>query len=435
MCYDLLLFIKNVSLHIMMAAACMAAGYGGAVAVVARDKKSEIWGKKRKRNRRARIKVFEYCNTRFKLKMGNGIIATAHHDVVRQHLIEKGEASIIFHMILFDDHARDALHNFLRQEFSTENLVFYEAVENLKYIAECADSDDFFLFFDAFDVIMHRFIRKGAHDEINIPQAIKDELLKVDVHRIKSESLHDMRKAQKEIIDMIAGCLPRFEESEQFQEYLAYTPPRTMPMALTSSKETNNTLFTAVSEKQRAPKLLVPGFHPVGIARTIDQLQSNGELIPTTLMVRQPQKVLIVEHNSMIGKLLVRYLQPRYDVTLALTGGEALERLLVAHHDFETVLISIEDLGDRTGIDVIASYLQMNSYLGQLRRKKTDVSRHKTTIIGMANERHHKLKVKALSTGFDTVLLKPFSLDDFRNAKGERHRVMSRINHFVDTTY
>lgn len=345
------------------------------------------------------------------------MITTTHHDAVRQHLVEKGEASIVLHMILFDSEAREALHEFLQKEFALENLIFYESVEGIKMLADQADPENSVRFFDAFDVIMHRFIRKNANEEINIPQQLKDDLLAIHKkpHKSAPQCLRAIMKAQKEIVEMIAGCLPRFEVSEQFKDYLDY-----------SSRKSQD--HQAHQKHHQHP------FHTAGIAHNIKHIHSLDICMPPNIMVHQKEKVLIVEHNSMVGKLLVRFLQPRYEVTLATTGGAALELLLVDHH-YDTVLISIEQLEDRSGIDVIVSYLQMNSYLGQLRRNKADATGHKTTIIGMANERHHKTEVQALASGFDSVIIKPFSLDDFRNAKGERHRVISRIHHFLETPY
>jgi CheY-like chemotaxis protein len=326
-------------------------------------------------------------------------------------------------MILFDSGARDAFYDFLEQEFATEILTFYEEVETLKLLAtNSSDPGAETKFFQGFDEVIQRFICKGAKEEINVPAEIKDDLLKLYTTRKNKKNNTDilikLSNAQKEIVGMVVEQLDRFESSNVFKAFLVY-PPITPTSSGDSTSKKKIPHAVTVSRKQNKSR--------IGKFLSLENQANIG--------LQAKESVLIIEGTPILAKLLVRYLQPRYDVSLATSATEATEHLL--RSKFDTLLISLDKVGDVNGFDILKSYFATTTYIGELRRCKGDVYQvnkdkaPKMTIVGMAPEKHLKLEMHAVSMGVDAVLHLPFSVDDFRNAKGEKRRLMSQINHII----
>ncbi len=112
-----------------------------------------------------------------------------------------------------------------------------------------------------------------------------------------------------------------------------------------------------------------------------------------------PIKVLVVDDDSIICKLLVTYLQHHgFEATGALSGEEAVQRLEREH--FHAVITDLK-MGQVTGQDVI--------------RYAKNVT-PETTLIMMTGSCREENKAEALKNGADSFFCKPFSLNELLNA-------------------
>eukprot|EP01102_Stenamoeba_stenopodia_P019618 TRINITY_DN7457_c0_g1_i1.p1 TRINITY_DN7457_c0_g1~~TRINITY_DN7457_c0_g1_i1.p1 ORF type:complete len:441 (-),score=151.04 TRINITY_DN7457_c0_g1_i1:228-1550(-) len=135
---------------------------------------------------------------------------------------KKKEASLVLERILFDPKGREALRAFLKTEFSEENFLFYEEVENFQKLP---DSDSEAIEAEA-ERIFNKYISKESQLEINIPANIKTALqkkfLEVSWEDFGTSGINKevFNTAQSSILKTLkADSLPRFIGSDIYKTY------------------------------------------------------------------------------------------------------------------------------------------------------------------------------------------------------------------------
>ncbi len=128
-----------------------------------------------------------------------------------------------------------------------------------------------------------------------------------------------------------------------------------------------------------------------------------------------PIKVLVVDDDSIICKLLVTYLQHHgFEATNALSGEEAVEML--EREYFHAVITDLK-MGKVNGQDVIRYAKKVAP---------------ETTLIMMTGSCKEENKVEALKNGADNFFYKPFSLNELLNAlPSPRLSVSAKDSHFT----
>lgn len=333
--------------------------------------------------------------------MGNGVI-TGDKEELRSNLACRSDASIALSMLLLDGDARARLSEFLRMEFAEENLLFHEALEALKACESCAWGA-------GLDALVGRFVVKGCEQEVNLSDAVRMELLELSAgpSARREAVLPSLLRAQREVLGVLAGELVRFETSEPFAAYLNSAPAR------------SPVLGSSTSMKERSRAAPVPiGRRRAVVNKAIAKTVSHDPF--ASVPVRE--RVLVAEGCAMLGKLLGRMLSDRYEVVVVGSAEEATAQLLGA--SFAAVLVSTGSLGSRTGLDVVRAFLEMRAYV-------RETSEERVVVLGMAAERSLWLERQASALGVHAILQLPFSIDEFRRAKGERRRLYSRIQHIA----
>ena len=328
--------------------------------------------------------------------------------LLERHIEHDSVTATTLEMILFNSDAKEAFLSFLREEYSTTNIDFFSGVEDLKsQLPHLAPSD--------FMSKAKPLLNYGYFSELEVEPVMKArmvELFKVDdTHQEPIMAL--LTEIQNSVLLKLRLILPKFERSRTFAEYLHYS----------CSSFKNEPIETALLDKQKRMR-----------KRSNSEKKAQEEPVGRHFSGLVRKDVLVVENVSMVAKIIVRTLQPRYNVVLAVTGREALEVLFSKR--FDAVLISLE-LNDKEGIDVMRSFYQMESYLQQLKKRsipERGANSHPspTIVMGMTAEKSVDKARAAIKEGFSEVLIKPFGLAEFRKAKGERRRLMSTIGHLLD---
>ena len=312
-------------------------------------------------------------------------------------------------MILFDHEVRDALHKFLQAEISAENLLFYEAVEDIKlsgssaYQAMHPKADFMALFLD----IKNRFLIDNAAEEINISEGLKTELRKTAKEFIIVKNLN---KAQREVIGIMAGCLERFLQSALFKNSVASSSSEglTLPMQI------QGPAMKASTKRQTFPFQMS---YALGIKSATSKIQRR-------------ETILIIEAVEIVALLLEKSFRAYYDVTLAANGKKALEVLTL--QGFDAVLVHI-DLEDRDGLTAIKSFNRTlkNKRIEEIANGGSLQDRKPMVIMGMAYEKKLKLEMIALKEGFHAVLVKPFSFYEFQTSRATQRSIIRRVSEMV----
>ena len=125
-----------------------------------------------------------------------------------------------------------------------------------------------------------------------------------------------------------------------------------------------------------------------------DSIASTMQISPTGMAdAKGTSRVLVIEDDPHIRKLLGHLLGPRYDLELAATSEEALA--LARAQPFDLFLIDI-NLGEtRTGLDVLSALRQMPVY-------------ETTPAIACTAYALHGDREQFLAYGFDAYIDKPF---------------------------
>ena len=329
--------------------------------------------------------------------------------LLERHIEHDMATTTTLSMIMFNPEAKEAFLTFLREEYSTTNIDFFNGVEDL-------NANQIQLSPSEFMRQAKVLLNYGYFSDFEVEPAMKAqmvELFKVDEDFHQEAVMAFLKKIQNCILHKLKSILPKFERSRTFAGYLHYT----------HSSFKNEPIETALLEKQKRMK-----------KRSDSARKAQEEPLGRNFSGLMRKDVLVVENVSVVAKIIVRTLQPRYNVVLAVTGREALEVLLTKR--FDAVLISLE-LNDKEGIDVMRSYYQMESYLKQLKKRSlADRGPHSqpslTLVIGMTADKSVENARAAIKEGFSEVLIKPFGLAEFRKAKGERQRLLSAIGHLLD---
>lgn len=311
--------------------------------------------------------------------MGGGISLVQTdtlNDLLRLNFMKIPKNSTL-NMILLDDFARRTLLDFLIYEHAEENLLFYEDYETLKFVERVDGADT--LFFDAYKALLRKYIDTGAPQEINISQRLKDALLNLEIRKDKKMRVsrlqveRELGKAQHEVIEIMSGCLVRFQKSEILQSFM--TSPSTVVI------------------------------EPQGAQRFIKHA------------VLRKKPLLLVEKDELLSMILMKLLCDRnYEVTTAATGAAA--SALLMNSLFETVLICLE-LPDKSGIRVMQDFLRYED------RCKEKIPYYKRPFfIASTIKSGDSTETVATSSGFNAVLVKPFRMVDFHRLRPEEAKSM-----------
>ena len=329
--------------------------------------------------------------------------------LLERHIEHDGVTATTLSMIMFNPEAKEAFLTFLREEYSTTNIEFFNGVDDLhSQYAQLAPPD--------FMRHAKLLLNYGYFSDFEVEPVIKAqmvELFKVEDDFNEEAVMAFLKEIQNCVLHKLRSILPKFERSRTFAGYLHYT----------DSSFKNEPIEAALLEKQKRMK-----------KRSDVTKKAQEEPVGRNFSGLIRKDVLVVENVSVVAKIIVRTLQPRYNVVLAVTGREALEVLLTKR--FDSVLISLE-LNDKEGIDVMRSFYQMETYLQQLKKRSIsdrgpNSQPSLTLVIGMTADKNVEKARAAIKEGFSEVLIKPFGLPEFRKAKGERQRLMSAIGHLLD---
>lgn len=330
-------------------------------------------------------------------------------DLLKRHIEPDSTTATTLSMILFIPLAKEAFLSFLREEYSTANIDFFSGVEYLQARRDDISPSDF-----TKQAKLH--LNYGYFSDFDVDPLLKAkmvELYKVEEEYDRETVISFLSDIQACVIQSLKSILPKFERSKTFAEYLHYS----------CSSFKGESIEMSLLEKQKRMK-----------RRSNSTKKALEEPTNRTFSGLARKDVLVVENVSIVAKIIVRMLQPRYNVVLAVTGREALEILLSKR--FDALLVSLE-LHDKEGIDVMRSYHQMDSYIQQLKQRSISdrglsSPQMPTQVLGMTSEKDVEKARSFIKEGFSEILIKPFGLSEFRKAKGERQRLMSAIGHLLD---
>ena len=222
---------------------------------------------------------------------------------------EQDDNDIIFRILLSDADARSAILAYLKHEHSEENLHFYEAVSGLTQLAKQADSEDSELgFLRAFNQIVESYIRSGAPKEINLPQRLSRGIVKMyegdfgkagramgaDVNTKRWIIVKELSKAQKEVIGIVAGILPRFEKHDIYRDFLSLSQKsverNSLPkMGSFKSFRTSSCRMLLIEKVEMARYVLQRILTGQGI-----EVKISGNVSEALIMIRAEQFDLVV---------------------------------------------------------------------------------------------------------------------------------------------
>lgn len=260
-------------------------------------------------------------------------------------------------------------YNYLVKEHAEENLLFIEEVENLKLIESTPykDAPPDIDFYEKFTQIMGAYIIPGSVNEVNLPQPLVNHLMAITEHGTKNlernRITQEMEKAEKEVLEILMGIFPRFQNSPQFQEYLQPEVAKRSPS------------FRATLES---------------VSRRLSSVAPSST-------------VLLCEEHTLTRLFISRMLSRRgYSVEVAVNGAEALEKLNT--YEFRIVLVSYE-----------ISRVEVHE-LVRIHKLYPKALNMKSNFICMVFSNNAYLKTSIMRTGYSNTLLKPFSMDDFEHA-------------------
>ena len=275
-------------------------------------------------------------------------------------------------------------YSYLEMEHAEENLLFVEEVENLKLIESIPykDAPKDIDFFEAFTKIMSTYILPGSVHEVNLPQPLVNHLMAVTERGLeyldRQTITQEIEKAEKQILEILMGIFPRFQNSPHFQDYL-------QPNIAIRSKSLRET-YDSVSQRLS--------------------------------LVAPSSTVLLCEEHTLTRLFICRMLSRKgYYVETANTGAEALEKLNT--HVFSVVLVSYEisrvEVHELVKIHkVYPKALNMNS-----------------NFICMVFSTNAHLKRSLFKSGYSNTLLKPFSMDDFEHALISSGNQLTKFSHSI----
>lgn len=312
--------------------------------------------------------------------MGGAVSLITDSDTIKRNLLRFDESSIILNMILLDRSSRAIYRQFLSQEFSTENMDYYEAYENLKLLdgLENRELRPDAAYLDEFETLVVRFIKIGSEEQIDISDKLRGVIVQLlndlsegkQIGRATVEGKLEL--AQKEVCTIMTGTLERFLHSKVLSEYLDFTPP-----------------LDVINRQQ--PK----------------------------------QSLLLVEKDLLLGKLLSRQLEElRYIVTHVQNGMSATEHLMSQRYD---VVVIAYELNDKNALKVITEFLRLQDLC---RQRISQYSR--PFIIGTLVKPNENIQTLCNKAGFDRMLIKPFTVMDIKAAqRKEGLGISHRISNYV----
>lgn len=252
----------------------------------------------------------------------------------------------------------------MENEHAEENLLFIEEIENLKLTetVHYKDAPQDIDFYEKFANIMRKYIVPGSEHEVNLPQPLVKHLMNMTnqefLHIDRNKITMEIEKAEKQVLEILMGIFPRFQNSLQFQLYLQ---PNT-------SKRSFRAAYDSVS-------------------RRISSVTSAST-------------ILLCEEHTITRLVISRMLSRHgYIVDMATNGVEALEKL--NEQVFKIVLVSYE----LSRVDV--------HELIRIHKMYPQAINVKSKFICMVFTANRYLKKALLRAGYSATLLKPFSMDDF----------------------
>jgi CheY-like chemotaxis protein len=264
-------------------------------------------------------------------------------------------------------------------------LTFYEEVQELDLIESGhhsqADADA--EYFTELAKIVKRYLDKECPQMIDIPQSMAQKLIDIKNGGIPNitrfAASKELEAAQKEIVGMIAGHFPRFQNSVIFKQFL-----KVYAKGVASAKENG---------------------------KSIRDMRTN--MIST---------VLLCEKHELTGLVLAHIFASKgYVVTIAEDGALALKML--AQDSFDIVLVNY-DMPEKDAVQIIQEHKQMG-----------DTKNNKAKFICMISDSGGYCKKTANSVGYHATLKKPFNMSEFTKAKvaagKKRKSVFSSLSDFI----
>lgn len=280
------------------------------------------------------------------------------------------DESILFSMTVANFDFRILLFEFLKSEFSADNLEFYLAVQELremlhgeleltKLISE--------QILKSLNVLLTTFVLVGADMEINIGQKLRKKILRlrgkifspISIIFNRSEIMVTLQEAQREVQTIMGGCLARFTSSLIFDQYVSQSQVLSLSSAL----------------------------------RSISLKQSS---------------ILVIESDDATGKLVCKKLRDltQCDTTLVRTVHDADSAL--ASNIFVAIVINI-DL-DRENETAEARIERLHNAAKSSMTERSTIWPVNTVVVATLNKPNAEVQAKCLRSGICAVLAKPYQI-------------------------
>jgi CheY-like chemotaxis protein len=253
-------------------------------------------------------------------------------------------------MLLGDAIAKASLIAFLKQERSDEAIHFFDAIETLNKMHKSGNTIEFY---STYKQICKEYIHSNSDYEINIGEDLKDRLQRcLVVEEIPENMTHILdicRVAQTEVVQIIAGAMPRFQASALFKSW-----------------SRNESLKKETHDIKNNPE------------RSLD--------------------ILVIDDSPLVQKILTRVLKiNNLQVTVASNGNIALEK--IRNQDFPMILIEIE-IPVISGYECIQLIREMEAtFIAQ------GLNRKHQLIIAMSS--YETMRESSLAAGADAFCVKP----------------------------
>ena len=282
-----------------------------------------------------------------------------------------------FHMIMFDKSSRNAFYKYLENNYSTNNIQYFEGVQKLKEQLKEQELVD-----NEFRLSVTPLLQMSTFIDLHVNPTLKEEMKQLLRNKLQSKILltrydremilKKLEDAQEDIITSMGNILQKFERSKEFNDYVQY-------------------------QSKNSDRMPIP-------QNTKHRSNSHENSISRSLRGYKNEEVLIVENSSLISKILICSLQQTFRKVLhAINEKEAAEAL--SDRVFDIVLFSL-DLGDEAGFRIYELYKERCDEVGMQADK----------FIGMTSDPQSPANATYIQRGYRKILLRPFDHHDFMSA-------------------
>lgn len=279
--------------------------------------------------------------------------------------------SALFGMIVVDPDFRRVFHEFLKSEYSADNLEFFLAVQALQEIEDSRDASPVEAkgiseqYFNTFDAIMKKYVMEGAEMEINVQQGLRRKIMRLrgkvfspsSIIFIRNECETVLHEAQKQVLTIMVGCLSRFQNSPVFAAYVSEAHP---------SRPSSRML--AFSHKR---------------------------------------SVLVAESDETTGKLVCKKLRECTGCSTTLVHTRVDVEEALASNAFKAIVMAVDLDGQRAGQDVVERFLRAAPSSPS---SKSVFAPCKPVLVGTLAKANAELQSQCLQSGFSAVLIKPYQM-------------------------